>query len=243
MKFAHLSMGLIAAGLLMTSCVQGGSTGTGALIASANQLNTLSISKTNFTPGEAIAVTFHTEQLPKTAWVGVIPSSVPHGSEAKNDAADLSYKYLGGASTGTLMMQAPEEPGSYDLRLNESDGGGRELTSVSFVVKGDPATGTGFKMSLSKTVYKPGEQLSGGFEVTPAIAKKAWVGMVKSDVPKGTGKELDKVDMATLYLNGQSIGPIKLWTPKEPGSYDLRLTENGDDGKELTRVTFTVQPE
>jgi hypothetical protein len=87
-------------------------------------------------PGEAIRVYFTAPAtLPRNAWIGLIPSKVPHGDEATNDANDIAYKYISGRSSGVMEFRAPAQPGSYDFRLNESDSGGKELTSVSFTVK------------------------------------------------------------------------------------------------------------
>lgn len=121
MKTAVLSVTALAlSALLLTSCQSGP--------------NSLSISKTTFKPGENIEVTYKTDATSNTAWIGVIPSSTPHGTEEGNDAADISYVYLDGMASGTKTMQAPSTTGSFDLRLNESDAGGKELASVSFKV-------------------------------------------------------------------------------------------------------------
>ncbi len=96
----------------------------------------LTIAKRGYTPGESITVTFTAPAgLPTSAWVGVIPSSVAHGSEAVNDQNDVSYQYLEGRTSGTLYFTAPTTPGSFDLRMNSSDDSGKELTSVTFTVR------------------------------------------------------------------------------------------------------------
>jgi hypothetical protein len=33
-----------------------------------------------------------------------------------------------------LSFDAPEQPGSYDIRLHDTDGGGTEIASVTFTV-------------------------------------------------------------------------------------------------------------
>ena len=74
------------------------------------------------------------EGLSTSAWAGVVPSDVPHGSESTNDQHDVQYRYLEGKTSGTLSFDAPETPGSYDVRLHDTDGGGTEIASVSFTV-------------------------------------------------------------------------------------------------------------
>ena len=38
------------------------------------------------------------------------------------------------APMGTLSFDAREQPGSYDIRLHDTDGGGTEIASVTFTV-------------------------------------------------------------------------------------------------------------
>jgi hypothetical protein len=77
-------------------------------------------------------------RYPDDAWIGVIPTAVPHGSEAENDRHDLSYQYLSGQTAGEMAFGAPDAPGAYDLRLHDTDIDGRELASVSFRVVSEP---------------------------------------------------------------------------------------------------------
>lgn len=99
---------------------------------------TLEISKTTFAPGEEFEVKYTADSTcDVTAWIGIIPSDVEHGQETVNDENDIDYEYLGTGTTGTIKFTAPEEPGDYDLRLNNSDTlpDAKEITSVSFKVE------------------------------------------------------------------------------------------------------------
>jgi hypothetical protein len=93
------------------------------------------VDKTVVQKGETISVTFQTpSKLEPNAWIGIIPSDVPHGSEDRNDQFDVAYQYLKGRQSGTLQFTAPTKPGSYDFRLNDTDNNGNELASVTFTV-------------------------------------------------------------------------------------------------------------
>lgn len=95
----------------------------------------LTLDKTQFQPGEEIQVAFTApDTWPTDAWVGIIPSDIPHGDEVQNDEYDLSYQYLEGKTSGTLIFVAPDAPGTYDFRLHDTDTEGKEWASVSFVV-------------------------------------------------------------------------------------------------------------
>jgi len=69
------------------------------------------------------------------AWIGLIPSSVPHGEESVNDAHQVAYRYLQGNREGAFTFKAPGQPGSYDFRLNDTNQDGSEIASVTFTVE------------------------------------------------------------------------------------------------------------
>ena len=89
-----------------------------------------------YAPEEEIRLNFTApaEFGPK-AWVGIIPSDVPHGSEDENDQHDLSYRYLDKKTQGLLVFNAPKKPGKYDFRMHDTDDNGNEITYIEFTVK------------------------------------------------------------------------------------------------------------
>jgi len=96
----------------------------------------LSLSRDVFEPGESISLYFTAPNtFPDNAWIGIIPSNIPHGNETQNDEHDISYQYIQKRTTGSLTFQAPEQPGKYDFRMHSSDNNGREVFSVTFIVE------------------------------------------------------------------------------------------------------------
>jgi hypothetical protein len=96
----------------------------------------LVIHETVYEPGQKVTVSFKVpEGLSTNAWAGVVPSDVPHGSAATNDQHDLQYRYLSGKTSGTFDFDAPEQSGSYDIRLHDTSGNGNEIASVTFTVR------------------------------------------------------------------------------------------------------------
>ena len=98
----------------------------------------LSLDKSEYAAGESIIVAFDVvasdaASFSDTAWLGVIPSNVAHGSEAEADRHDVSYQYLNNATEGSKTFNSPG-PGSWDIRLLSSDSNGTEVASVSFTV-------------------------------------------------------------------------------------------------------------
>ncbi len=202
---------------------------------------TLELEKGVFAPGKAISVKFTTPAgFAANAWIGIIPSAIQHGSESVNDQHDLAYQYLNGQTSGTLTFSAPSQPGSYDFRMHDTDNNGKEVTSVSFTVAGTDAPATAASLTLDKEVVTPGESISVQFTTPAEFAANAWIGIIPSAIQHGSESVNDQHDLAYQYLNGQTSGTLTFKAPSQPGSYDFRMHNTDDNGKEVTSVTFTV---
>ena len=201
-------------------------------------LTSLTLEKSSFTPGEIIKVTFVAPAtFPSNAWVGIIPSDVPHGDETVNDKYDIEYNYLSNMTSGSLTFTAPVTPGSYDLRMHDTDDGGVEVTYVTFEVTGSAS----YSLTLDKDVYSPGEAIKVKFTTSTILPSTAWVGIIPSDVPHGDEAVNDKYDLSYQYIGGMLSGELVFSAPTTPGSYDFRMHDTDSGGKELTSVTFTVK--
>jgi hypothetical protein len=97
---------------------------------------TLHLLRNTFSPGEEIDVSFTAPaSYPQHAWLGIVPSQIPHGSEVVNDQNSPVYEFLDFRTSGIVKLKAPDRPGAYDIRLNSSDDShGKEVASVSFTV-------------------------------------------------------------------------------------------------------------
>lgn len=198
----------------------------------------LALSKNAVSPQEEITITFSvSHQLPSGAWLGIIPSEIPHGSEATNDEHDVDYKYIGDKTTGTLSFLAPEKAGSYDFRMNDSDSNGHEISSVTFSVLQTKLEGT---LDLKRTSFVPGEQIEVDFTASATLPKNAWVGMIPSKIPHGKEAVNDQYDIQYSYLDKKASGKLQFVAPPDAGSYDLRMNSSDNDGVEITSVTFQV---
>jgi hypothetical protein len=104
----------------------------------SGETNSLTLDKTVFAPRESINVRFTaSSEFPASAWVGIIPSYVAHGSEVTNDQNDIQYYHLNNQTSGVMTFSAPDQPGTYDLRMNDTDDAsqnGHEVASVTFSV-------------------------------------------------------------------------------------------------------------
>ncbi|THB63190.1 MAG: hypothetical protein D6E12_17460 [Desulfovibrio sp.] len=202
--------------------------------------NSLTLESTTYAPGETITLFFTAAaDLPENAWVGLIPSEVPHGDEATNDQHDMAYEYVSSRTSGSMTFAAPTTPGSYDFRLNYSDSGGAELASVTFTVQGQ-AMGMGNSVATDQASYAPGDTILVFFTAAPGLPQDAWVGLIPSETPHGDEATNDQYDLAYEYVSGRVEGEMYFVAPSTPGSYDIRLNYSDGGGEELATVTFSV---
>ena len=204
---------------------------------------TLTLDKANYNPGETITVTFTAPaSFPDNAWVGIIPANVPHGSESTNDKYDLAYEYLKKRTSGSLTFKAPNAPGAYDVRMHDTDAGGKEVVSVSFTVGGGRTPpSSGLSLGIDRTMYKPGEQITVTFTAPDSFAENAWIGLIPANVPHGNETENDKFDLAYQYLQKKTSGLVAFQAPAQPGEYTVRMHDTDADGREVASISFTVK--
>jgi hypothetical protein len=197
------------------------------------------LDKTTFSPGERVAVHFTVPaSFPTNAWIGIIPSNIPHGSETTNDQHDVAYQYLKGKTGGTIYFIVPRKAGSYDFRMHDRDDSGREVGSVSFTITGFMEGSA--SLSLDKRGYYVGETIKVTFTAPASFPRNAWVGIIPSDVPHGNETVNDQHDIAYKYLEGMTSGVLSFAVPSTPGSYDIRMHDTDSGGREITSVSFTV---
>ena len=197
--------------------------------------------KLEFAPGETISLHFIAPPgLPTDAWIGIIPSSVPHGDESVNDQHDISYQYLDGMTSGILTFTAPDTPGTYDFRMHNTNFDGVELKSATFTVAASGG-GPGASLRLTKTVFSPGESITVTYTAPPGLPGSGWIGIVPSSVSHGDEVTNDMNDIEYHYMEGRTSGTMMFTAPTMPGTYDFRMNDNDSSGTELTSITFMVQ--
>ena len=202
----------------------------------------ITLRKSIYAPGEEIYVSFTAlPDFAENAWIGIIPSNVPHGKESVNDQYDISYQYLEKNTSGVLTFIAPLQEGNYDFRMHNTDSSdGVEVASVSFTVQGSllPQEAS---ITLQKNVFAPGEEILVSFAAPPGFADNAWIGIIPSDVPHGRESVNDQHDISYLYLHKKTLGELKFTAPSQEGSYDFRMhNTDSSDGVEVASVSFTV---
>ena len=210
----------------------------GFFVAGSLAASTLELDRKSYAPGQSLQVTFAASGLASNAWAGIVPSQVPHGSEAENDQHDVAYQYLQGATSGTLTFQAPAQPGRYDVRLHDTDSDGREVASVTFEVRAPDLSAA--SLEIEKVSYIPGEAIQVRFSAPAGLPRNAWAGIVPSHVAHGSEAENDRHDVAYQYLEERTDGVLDFHAPAQPGRYDFRLHDSDSDGREIATASFTV---
>tara|TARA_Y100001934_G_scaffold161671_1_gene192853 strand:- start:2189 stop:4264 length:2076 start_codon:yes stop_codon:yes gene_type:complete len=173
----------------------------------------INLSKASFSSSEEISFHFRVPQLPEDAWIGIIPSEIPHGNEAVNDMHDTSFVHLHGKTTGEAILPNPG-PGEWTLRLHDSDNNGNEMAYVPFTVRGiEPATRPSITVVAGNTVPADGPL---EISFTGVDDAAAWIGIY----PEQNGHE--NHNGWWKYLNGEQTPPS---TPISEGNITFQPSE------------------
>ena len=197
-----------------------------------------------FSPGERIEVVFTAPaHFPHDAWVGIIPSNIEHGSEAVNDQHDLTYEYVSNRVEGMMTFSAPNRPGTFDMRMHDTDGGGSEVAYVSFTVEGQVPVDLEASLNLEgeTTTYAQGDRIQVRFTAPGSYAHDAWVGIIPSNIAHGSESMNDQHDLTYQYLSSRTEGILTFSAPNRPGAFDLRMHDTDGGGSEVAYVSFTVE--
>lgn len=196
----------------------------------------LKLAKTIYAPDENIKLAFSTpSKIPRSTWIGIIPSHIAHGTEQRNNQHDTTYQMVYNKQSGVMVFRAPRTAGQYDLRMSTPEGN-RELISVTFTV-GVPQHAA--ILLLPKKVFAPNESISLGFRASNLLPNNTWVGLQSADVPHGSEKRNNQHDMSYQTLFRKESGILTFRAPAKIGKYDFRMNETTND-KELASVDFEV---
>lgn len=179
----------------------------------------LKLDHKTFVPGEDIEVAY---AVPRnfSGVMGVMKADQITESAGKEKA--LSYQMFPGLS-GILKLKAPEDIGSYYIRLfNSSD---EEIASLNFMVKIPTVA------AAPDLVYTC-EQITVSYSGAPGF-ENDWIGMYKSG-------SSDASYVTRQYLDGKESGTAIL-DARDPGYYEFRMFENDTYTRLATSDNVTVK--
>ena len=190
---------------------------------------------------ELASVTFKAPAgMPKEAWIGVVPATVPHGDGATIDQYDVDYTYLEGKTSGSWSFTAPGKTGAWNVRMIDAGSNGREIASADFTVQRVDASEASLR--LDRTTVPVGQEFAVHFTAPKGLPENAWVGIIPSNVPHGDEETNDQHDVDYQYLKGRTDGTLTFRAPAQAGAYDLRMNDTDSNGKEIASTGFTVVP-
>lgn len=180
----------------------------------------LKIFHKTFSPGRDVDVTY-SAQRNFSGWIGVMSADQPKGNARKENA--LSYRMLPGSS-GVLKLKAPEDSGSYCLRLYNSSSG-EEMASLNFTVKVPT-------VAASPDLVYNCEGITVSYSGAPGF-ENDWIGIYRSG-------SSDSAYVTRQYLDGKESGTAIFDAP-DPGSYEFRMFENNTFTRLATSNKVTVK--
>ena len=95
-------------------------------------------------------------------------------------------------------------------------------------------------LKLDKESYLIGETIKVTFTAPADYPADAWVGLISSTVPHGEESVNDEYDIAYFFLDNKTEGEFEFETPKVLGSFDIRMNDSDNNGKEVASVSFEV---
>ncbi|MBU1664955.1 MAG: discoidin domain-containing protein, partial [Gammaproteobacteria bacterium] len=208
----------------------------------------LTLDRTRFEPGAAIAVHFTAPtSWPSNAWVGIIPSRIAHGEEKENDRHDVSYQYLKKRASGTLTFTAPAA-GDWDFRMHDTDSNGKEFASISFTVgatsEAAPKSTTNMTGETNLARGKPASQSSRSQWSRPDDPQRAVDGVINGGYGFHTNKEANpwwQVDLGAPYRVTEVRIYNRLDSNKERArTVQLMLSDDGQSWRTVYRHNGSI---
>jgi len=208
----------------------------------------LRLAKTSFKPGEEFSANFTVSSCSApTSWVAIIPSQIPHGQEEAN-AHNLKSEMLLLRNTAgdAVRFKAPNEAGTYDVRMSDTQSG-KELASASFEVKSSPPSLTGLwdsyvKKKIVSTVrfIEDDQGIRWGW-VEPQDINK-WLGWDGNDGHPRTATRQGSIILTTCWRRcGYDKAPDGSFKGGEERNDVPRRLIISDDGKKITEQIGKVR--
>jgi hypothetical protein len=145
---------------------------------------------------------------PSTDWIGLYRVGDPN-------TAYGWWAYTNGATSGSFLLNAPDDPGAYEFRYLLEDGY-TDAARSNTVTVGGPA---GFTLTASPDTVNPGDPLTIQWTAPPGRPPTDWIGLYRVGDP-------NTAYGWWAYTNGATSGSFLLNAPDDPGTYEFRYLVN-----------------
>ena len=95
-------------------------------------------------------------------------------------------------------------------------------------------------LKISKKQFLPGENITIEFIARPCYEKKAWIGIIPATIAHNEQEKSFQAKLTSQYLAKKSKGSLQFKAPSKPGSYDFRMFDTEENGREIISTTFSV---
>jgi hypothetical protein len=153
---------------------------------------------------------------------------------AKSNIQNMKTKY----SIIMLLAAVALSCGKKKPAENEQPKQDSATTTQAETKPNAPMKGT---VTLTQTVFEPGEEITVNFTAEGNLGNNAWIGIIPSGIDHGNENTNDENDISYQYTGDAPKGSLVFIAPIDTGSYDFRLNSTDTDGLEVASVTFKVQ--
>ena len=129
-------------------------------------------------------------------------------SDADNLSQAIAVQHLTGSMDGTLTFTAPDEVGTYNIRMLTSG-------TITIAVTPDIHVHTQAVLSAAPSVAVPYGLITVTYSGAPG-SQSDWIGMCAADAPDGQS-------VSSQFLNGAKGGVLTFNAPDKAGTYNFRM--------------------
>jgi uncharacterized protein affecting Mg2+/Co2+ transport len=191
-----------------------------------------------YAPGADVVLRYSVPASLGYPWLVLVPADTPHGSTSALVNVYYSSLSLRTRPSGAVTFRAPSEARSWEVRLYDRYSDGKELSYARFDVAEEKVEGTdAAEASLRVVTTRSWVPVNGTFQVE-YVAGPGQQGIVALTAPDAP-EEFDYrsvISYRTFY--GLPTGKLSLRSPKEEGTYELRMYDK--DGAVIARVDVRV---
>ncbi len=88
--------------------------------------------------------------------------------------------------------------------------------------------------------FKPGQEITINFTARPCFSDDAWIGIIPSSTSHKNEAASEQNKLARKYIRSKTEGAFTFKLPETQGSYDFRMFDADENGKEVNSYSFEI---